>query len=121
MADQKLDSYLRKHRRESGLSQRTMAGILGLKNEGPVSRYERMQSVPSVVTALGYQNIFGIPVSELFAGVNETVRLEIEERLRKLEVELQQTSGTGPKAPGTARVLEWLGERRLKTDGTSLP
>ena len=113
MGHQRLGSYLRTHRRRSGLSQRALASVLGLKNEGQISRYERMQVMPTLVVALGYETLFRIPVSELFAGAHQTIRLDIEENLRKLETELQHSTGKGPRAAATARVLEWLEERRV--------
>jgi transcriptional regulator with XRE-family HTH domain len=115
MEHQKLGHYLLIRRKQAGLSQRALAVVLGLRNEGPLSRYERMEALPPLVTALAYEAVFGIPVSDLFAGVHENIRLDVEKRLLDLQDGLQQTSGKGSQAAATAHVLEWLQERNAES------
>src|ERR1039458_8748831 len=73
-----LATYLRSHRKHSGLSQRELAYLLGYPDEGQVSRHERAYSIPSFLIALSYQAIFRVPVSDLFPVAYETVRQTIE-------------------------------------------
>ena len=112
MKQSRLGSYLSSHRKRSGLSQERLGKLLGYPDEGPVSRHERLRSVPPLRIALGYQAIFQIPVSELFPGVYERIRQDVEERLAELERTLQQSSAKGRDATRIARTLEWLWERQ---------
>lgn len=112
MKQSRLPSYLSSHRKRSGLSQERLGKLLGYPNEGPVSRHERLCSAPPLRIALGYQAIFRIPVSELFPGVYEKVKQDMEERLAELERTLQQSSAKGREATRIARTLEWLWERQ---------
>ena len=106
--EQRLTNYLRTHRKKTGLSQRDVARVLGYDDEGPVSRHERFHSTPPLLMAISYEIMFKVPVSELFAGLRDFVEATIEERLSELQKELEQGSGKGQKASGTARKLEWL-------------
>ena len=99
-------------RKRSGLSQKDLAHLLGFRSEAPISRHERSDTVPNLLTALGYQAIFRIPISELFPGLYETVEAGIEEQLVKMEGELHESTAKGRGAIPIARKLEFLGERR---------
>ncbi len=79
MKRSRLASYLSSHRKRSGLSQERLGKLLGYPDEGPVSRHERLRSVPPLRIALGYQAIFQIPVSELFPGVYKECVMEKRE------------------------------------------
>lgn len=109
---QQLASYLRTHRKKSGLSQRELAYVLGYNGKGQISRHEQRQSVPPLFIALAYEAIFRVPVSELFPGFYQTAVQAIETRLGELENALQQKSGHASDAKATARKLEWMWERR---------
>jgi DNA-binding XRE family transcriptional regulator len=110
--DGRLGNYVRTHRKKAGLTQRELGGVLGYNDEGAVSRHERSRSLPPLLIALGYSIIFRTSVSEIFAGLHETVEQVVESRLRELEETLQQRSGENSQAAVTARKLEWLSERR---------
>lgn len=107
-----LVNYLRTYRRKSGFSQSDMARVLGYDNYGSVSRHERFAAVPSLLMALSYQVLFREPVSEIFAGLNESVEFDLETRLAEFETYLGEQSARGPQAAAIARKLEWLSERR---------
>jgi transcriptional regulator with XRE-family HTH domain len=111
MKQSRIASYLSSHRKRSGLSQERLGRLLGYPDEGPVSRHERLCSVPPLRIALGYQAIFQIPISELFPGEYERIKQDVEERLAELERTLQQSSEKGRSATRIARTLEWLWER----------
>lgn len=120
-----LASYLSSHRKRSGLSQERLGNLLGYPDEGPVSRHERLRSTPPLRTALGYEAIFQIPVSELFPGVYERIKQDVEQRLAELERTLQRSKVKGREATKIARTLEWLWERKnldqaSLTDDTAL-
>ena len=111
---------LRTFRKRSGLSQKELAQILGFRSGVPISRHERSESVPDLLTALGYEAIFRVPVSELFPGMYQTVAVGIEERLAKMEGELHQSTAKGRNATPIARVLEFLVMRRsMDSTGTA--
>jgi len=106
-----LASYLRYHRKQSGLSQREIAQLLGYPDQDPVSRHERSRSMPPLIIALSYQAIFRVPVSELFPGHYEKTRRTIDERLAKMERDLHEGSARDRSASMTAHKLEWMCER----------
>ena len=112
MTLEQIASYLRTHRKKSGLSQRELASILGFLTEIQVSRHERSVTIPGLMIALGYEAIFRAPISEIFPGLFRAVEASIEDRLAILENELQQSTSKGRKAASIARKLEWLWERR---------
>jgi DNA-binding XRE family transcriptional regulator len=112
MTQQQLATYLRSHRRNSGLTQRELASILGYKHEGPVCRHEQATSVPPFFMALAYEAVFRVPASQIFPGFYQTVEQAIEAKLASLEIELQAKSAQDRDAKVTARKLEWLWARR---------
>lgn len=112
MTPDQIASYLRTHRKKSGLSQRELASILGFLSEIQISRHERSVTIPGLLIALGYEAIFRAPISEIFPGLYQTVEASIEERLAEMEKNLQQSTTKGRKASSIARKLEWLWERR---------
>ena len=105
-------SYLRSHRLKSGMSQRELSDLIGLIGDHQVSNHERSTAIPSLLVAITYQVIFGVPITELFPGLYETIRLAVEERLSEMENALQDSTAKGRKAQVIARKLEWLWERR---------
>jgi len=109
---QKLDNYLRTHRKNSGLSQQEVAVVVGCCTGAMVSRHERSHHLPPLRRAIAYEALFGVPISDIFAGLSDRVEKEIETELRKLERHLQSTSGKGRHAPLVARKLVWMAERR---------
>jgi transcriptional regulator with XRE-family HTH domain len=71
MVLRKLPHYLRHHRKRLGLLQSDVAFLLGVATGTKVSRYERYARTPTLKTALACEAIFGVPASELFAGIYE--------------------------------------------------
>jgi DNA-binding XRE family transcriptional regulator len=112
MSSESIACRLRTLQSRSGLSQRELAEILGFACEVPVSRHAHSVTVPNLLTALGYEVIFRERVSDLFPGLYQTVEAVIEERLAKLENELQQSTAKGRPAAVIARKLEFLCERK---------
>ena len=73
MALVRLNNYLRTKRKHSGLSQSEVSFLVRLKNKAELSRYERNVRAPSLRTALACQELYGIAVSDLFAGLSDSV------------------------------------------------
>ncbi len=99
MGSQRLDNYLRAHRKNSGLTQEEVAFLLGFDNANLVSRYEKRQRMPPVQTALAYEAIFGIPVAELFAGARQRIASDVEQRRSELTTRLRAKDQKGIAAP----------------------
>ena len=97
----------------SGMSQRELAEIVGFIAEHQISRHERSIAIPSLLTALSYRAIFLVPVEQLFPGISETIQLNVEDRLARMEGKLNESSVKGRKAQAVARKLEWLSERKI--------
>jgi DNA-binding XRE family transcriptional regulator len=108
----RLLNYIRCHRRRTGLSQRELGEVLGYLDEDAIARHEQFLVTPPLEIAIGYQRIFGVPVSELFAGLSDEMAERIETRLLQLELRLGQRSVKDRNALATARKLAWLAARR---------
>jgi DNA-binding XRE family transcriptional regulator len=106
MTSSSVGTYLRYLRRKSGLSQAELAQILGSVSATQISRHERSRTLPSILTALGYQVVFRMPVSDLFPGLFHTVEAGIEERLREFELDSNSRSAKGGTALSIARQME---------------
>ncbi len=115
--ERRLPNYVRIHRRRVGLSQRELGQILGYQDEVPISKHERFHATPPLVTALGYEIVFRVPVSEIFAGLKDQVEEDIEQRLVELEISWEQHSARDRRAAMIARKLEWLCERKSTESG----
>jgi transcriptional regulator with XRE-family HTH domain len=111
MASHRLSNYLKTYRKQSGLSQREVAFLLGWKHGEQLARYEKRRRVPTLPIALACQALFEIPVTELFAGTNDSIVLEMEARIATLTAELEKKGGQGKDARLTIRKLSWLTAR----------
>lgn len=77
-------SYLRTHRKRSGLTQRELALLLGCQSEAKVSRYERLIRKPCLETAFACQVVFGATPHQLFPGMYASVEQIVTTRARLL-------------------------------------
>src|SRR5207244_1488975 len=98
MATPKLENYLRTYRKRSGLTQREVAFLVGCRNGAQVSRYEKRRRLPPLRTALACEAAFGVPVSELFAGLREAAGQAAGERLLALKSKLETRQAQGREA-----------------------
>lgn len=105
-----LGNYLKTHRRRAGLTQHEVGRIVGYERPWQVSRHERSETIPPLLAALAYQEIFRVPISLLFAGIHETVSMVVENNLAEFEKELR-TMSTRPAADAIEPKLKWLLER----------
>src|SRR5689334_22501129 len=112
MAEKRIASYLRTHRKKSGLTLDEVATIMGHKNVSRISRHERGITVPSLAVALHYGALFQVSVSELFPAIYEAAMKTIDARLAELESSLGQKSATDLDANATARKLQFIWARK---------
>lgn len=85
-------SYLRTHRRKSGLSQREVAHVLGFRSGQIISRYEHQSRIPSLKSALACRVLFDVEPHDLFPGVYADVEQLTIERIRILGTALPEDS-----------------------------
>jgi transcriptional regulator with XRE-family HTH domain len=90
MAKNKLQNYLRTHRKRSSLSQEEVAFLLGCRSGAKVSRYESFARQPTIQTIFAYELIFGAHARELFAGLFQDIERETLRRVEVLHLKLQQ-------------------------------
>ena len=119
MAQKRLDNYLRTYRKQSGLTQGEVAFLLGWENSAQVSRYEKRRRLPPIDTALACEAIFGVPISELFAGVRDSSSHEVRKRMLLLRSRLQGANAKGSEALVLAHKLRWLDARESLQSPTS--
>jgi transcriptional regulator with XRE-family HTH domain len=93
------------------MSQCELADLVGVVTHQQVSMHERSKAIPTLIPVLAYQIVFGVPATELFPGLFENVKLNVEERLSKMKERLQESIVKGRKAAKIARTLEWFWER----------
>jgi transcriptional regulator with XRE-family HTH domain len=108
MATHRLANYLKSYRKRSGLTQREVAFLLGWKHGEQLLRYEKHHRIPPFRIALAFEAIFKVPVTELFAGANDSIVGEIGTRIETLTAELQKRNDRGKEARHTARKVSWL-------------
>jgi transcriptional regulator with XRE-family HTH domain len=103
---------LRSLRKKSGLTQKELAVLLGFTSDLAISRHERSKAIPHLLTALGYEVIFGAKIADQFLELHLSVESVTEQRLQELEARLQALDAKGRNAACIARVLEFLCMRR---------
>jgi transcriptional regulator with XRE-family HTH domain len=111
MLNSRMASYLRSHRLKTGMSQRELADLVGIVSHQQVSQHERAAAIPSLTSALAYQIVFRVPMTELFPSLVESVKLNVEERLYRKQEKLQDSAAKGRRALKIARMLEWFWAR----------
>jgi transcriptional regulator with XRE-family HTH domain len=112
MSSTPVSTYLRFLRKKCGLRQKDLARLLGTVTASQVSRHERSVSPPSIFVALGYQVVFGRPVSEIFPGLYHAIEEAVESRLTDYEREIGDSELRGKAALPIAIQTEWLNERK---------
>jgi hypothetical protein len=93
---------------------------LGYSDDIAVYKHERFRVTPPLVVAIGYEIVFRVPLSEIFAGLRDEIEEEIEKRLVEMEDDWGQSSAHDRDANATARKLVWLSERRIVEDESAL-
>src|SRR6266851_10074973 len=113
MATRRLPNYLRTYRKHSALSQSDVSFLIRLKDKSELSRYERSVRQPSLRTALACQEVYGKPVSELFAGLNDSIAKDSRNQMKRLQARLQAT--IDPQSAGNKIIQKflWISHRLL--------
>jgi transcriptional regulator with XRE-family HTH domain len=114
MATRRLPNYLRTYRKHSGLSQSDVSFLIGLNDASELSRYERSVRQPSLRTALACQEVYGKPVSELFAGLSDSVRSDSRKRMKKLQTRLQAHIEPQTTGKRIMQKFQWISQRLLE-------
>lgn len=81
--DKNPNRFLLQARKRSGLSQKTVAFLLGRKFTDEISRYEAGQRVPTVQTALKLEIIYRVPIRLLFYQAYQSCLWQIREKSGK--------------------------------------
>lgn len=94
MSSPKLGSYLRTYRLKSGLTQRDVAALLGLKTGSVISRTEKGRGIPSMLVLLGYCVLFAVRPEDLVPGFLHKVEKTIDVRAHVLVNQLRKRQKT---------------------------
>ncbi len=65
-------------RQKSGLGQKSVARLLGIRSRSPISEYERGRLLPNLRTALKLSAIYAVPVNELYGSLYGEIEQEVE-------------------------------------------
>lgn len=98
---ERLNTYIRRARKRSGLSQRELAALIGKTSGSYISRFEKGRRVPPLDIALALSVALQTPVYELFAGRFQKVEQAVTTRAEKL-------CGEHPTRAALRRVLTAL-------------
>ena len=79
-----LPNYLRRYRKQSYLSQREVAHLLGLDDASAVGRHEAFERLPSTKALLAYRVIYDRPAAEVFEGTFSEIESEVRKRAEEL-------------------------------------
>jgi len=78
----RIPNNLRKYRKAIGLKQKEVAQILGLKNSGMISRWEKGRCLPSLVNAFKLAGLYCVLVDALFFPLMRVIKRKIMESQR---------------------------------------
>lgn len=112
MESRKPHNYLRSYRKRSGLTQREAAFLMGRGDRALLARLELRQRTPPFETALASESVFGLPVSELYAGAKAAATAKAVSRMELLRERLSRPPRNKREERLNAHKLQWL-ETRL--------
>jgi transcriptional regulator with XRE-family HTH domain len=90
----KIPCYLRTLRREWGMSQKELAGLMLRGDRSRVSGVERNLVAPNAAEIVAYSVLFGMPPAELFPAFYDQVEEGLIERAYALDEHLQRQKDT---------------------------
>ena len=114
MATRRLLNYLRTYRKHSGLSQSDISFLIRLKDKSELSRYERGVRQPSLRTALACQELYGVAVSDLFAGLSDLVAKDTRHQLKEIRTRLQANIELKTSGNRIMQKFQWISHRLLQ-------
>jgi DNA-binding XRE family transcriptional regulator len=91
----RLPNLLRANRRRLALFQDDVAFLLGKQDGRKVSEYELLAHTPNLETALAYEAIFKMPVSDLFPALYAEVEKNISDRAKALIAQTEWSTDAG--------------------------
>ena len=114
MATRRLPNYLRTYRKHSGLSQSEVSFLIRLKDKSELSRYERNLRQPSLRIALACQELYGVAISDLFAGLSDSVAKDARHQMKRLQTRLR--ANINPQSTGNRimQKFQWISHRLLE-------
>ncbi len=68
-----------------GFSQKQVAQLLGHKNPGTISNYERGLTLPPLLTAMCLEIIYRVPVAFIYGDLYDALREQIRTQEEKLK------------------------------------
>jgi len=80
----KVPNNLRRYRKAIGLKQRDVANILGLKNSGMISRWEKGVCLPNLINASKLAGLYCVLVDALFFPLIRLIKKKIMERQEEI-------------------------------------
>ena len=108
-------TYVRTHRKRSGLTQAELAFLLGLKSGQMISRLEFLERKPSLETLFALQAVFGALPHELYPGVHGEVEQITLRRMDALVDRLEEDGNpslAARKRDVLTRAIERIEQRR---------
>jgi transcriptional regulator with XRE-family HTH domain len=106
-------NFLKTCRQRAGLTQAEAAKLIGSRDRLQFARYERHLVDPPLAAAVACEQLFGVPVSELFAGVDEEVGAATRRRCRSFKERLKLALALEPNNGRLLQKLEWIAERLI--------
>jgi transcriptional regulator with XRE-family HTH domain len=113
MATRRLPNYLRTYRKHSGLSQSDVSFLIRLKDKSELSRYERNLRQPSLRVALACQELYGVSVSDLFAGFSDSVAQNTRNQMKRLKTRLETNTDLRSTGRRIMQRFQWISHRLL--------
>jgi transcriptional regulator with XRE-family HTH domain len=80
----KIPNNLRKYRKAIGLKQKDVAKILGLKNSGMISRWEKGVCFPNLPNFIGLACLYCVLMDALFFPLKQLIKRKIMERQEEI-------------------------------------
>jgi len=81
----KIPNNLRRYRKAIGLKQKEVARILGLKNSGMISRWEKGVCLPSSLNIFKLTGLYCVLVDALFFPLIRLIKRKIMERQKQIQ------------------------------------
>lgn len=104
-------NYLKLYRKRAGLTQAEAAKLIGSRDRLQFARYERHLVDPPLRTAVACEQVFGVPISHLFAGLNQEVNTTTLRRTRSFKDRLRRAALLTPTNRRLMQKLEWISDR----------
>jgi transcriptional regulator with XRE-family HTH domain len=83
-------NFILNMRRNRGLGQKQLAGLIGHKHTSMLSKYERGLSLPPLHTALLLEIVLGVRLSELYPNLYQRLTREVATRAKRLSPQVRE-------------------------------